>query len=167
MIFVSWPISVFWYFKTELILYWRTVRKEGLTIENNGWMLSFNQRSSTEASLISLPFLPPQKRVRGWILLSILQLAFWGFKSHFWNCQLGVFMCTEFESSFWHGMWDFVSFWCEALGTMEKCEWTFHEDCTLLIYEMKQKCVTISALLYADLNKFWLSFDQCGVSAPV
>lgn len=61
MIFVPQPISAFWYFKIELILYWRIIRKEGLTIENKEWVLAYKQRSSTEVYLLSLPSLPPKK----------------------------------------------------------------------------------------------------------
>lgn len=84
-------------------------------------------------------------------------------KFDFYNYQSGVFLCVEFESGFWGSMWGFVPFSREALGTMKKCEWTFHKQFTPLKYETKQKHVIVSALLYADSIKFWLRVDQCGV----
>jgi len=62
-------------------------------------------------------------------------------------------MHVEFESGWWDGMRGFVSFWCEALQAIKKCEWTFHKDFTPLKYETKQKYIFISGLVYARV--FW------------
>lgn len=44
MIFVPQPIAVYWYFKSKVMLYWGIIRKEGLTIGNSRYTLTFNQK---------------------------------------------------------------------------------------------------------------------------
>lgn len=43
----------------------------------------------------------------------------------------------------------------------------FHKDLTPLKYETKQKCIIISAPLYADSIIFGLRVDQCEIKVPV